>query len=59
MPDLSLFTKITEVLGITLNELLQGERIIGKQKDKYILCYKKIYFDMIKISQLKKLTNYC
>lgn len=108
MPDLSLFTEICEKLDISLNELLQGERIIGKknsdsieieikleieekkyinllnyfqkesikhinkkqhdiyfspenpkffgdniddeciririQKDKYILCYKKIYF---------------
>lgn len=108
MPDLSLFTTISEILGISLNELMQGERIIGNknadsveieikleieakkynnlleyfqnenvkhinkkqhdiyfspenpkffggnindeciririQKDKYILCYKKIYF---------------
>lgn len=108
MPDLSLFSAISENLDISLNELMQGERIIGKknvdsieievkleieknkydglieyfkkentkqinkkqhdiyfspenpqffggdiddeciriraQKDKYVLCYKKIYF---------------
>ena len=91
MPDLSLFTDISQILGVTINELLQGERLIKKknsssieieikleieeeqykklfdiyfspenpaffggdiddeciririQKDKYILCYKKIY----------------
>lgn len=31
MPDLSLFTLISEALGISLNELLQGERIIDKK----------------------------
>ena len=31
MPDLSLFTTISDILGITLNELIQGERIIGKK----------------------------
>ncbi len=36
MPDLSLFTKISEILGITLNELIQGERIIGKKNNNSI-----------------------
>lgn len=31
MPDLSLFLPISEILGISLNELMQGERIIGKK----------------------------
>lgn len=31
MPDLSLFTTISEILGISLNELMQGERIIGNK----------------------------
>ena len=30
MPDLSLFVDISEILGITLNELIQGERINRK-----------------------------
>ena len=34
MPDLSLFTEISDALDITVNELLQGERITGrKNKD--------------------------
>ena len=28
MPDLSLFTDISQILGVTINELLQGERLI-------------------------------
>lgn len=31
MPDLSLFTEISDALDITVNELLQGERITGKK----------------------------
>lgn len=32
MPDLSLFTDISQILGVTINELLQGERLIKKKK---------------------------
>lgn len=28
MPDSSLFTDISQILGVTINELLQGERLI-------------------------------
>lgn len=31
MPDLSLFTAISDALDITINELIQGERITGKK----------------------------
>lgn len=33
MPDLSLFTEISKILDVTINELLQGERLI-KQKNR-------------------------
>ena len=36
MPDLSLFTDISESLGITINELLQEERLIKRKNSKSI-----------------------
>ena len=31
MPDLSLFTEISKILGVTINELLNGERLVKKK----------------------------
>ena len=31
MPDLSLFTDISKILNVTINEILQGERLIKKR----------------------------
>lgn len=47
MPDLSLFAEISKILDVTINELLQGERLI-KQKNRNsieieIVSYIKIY----------------
>ena len=36
MPDLSLFTEISKVLGVTINELLTGERLIKKKNNDSI-----------------------
>ncbi len=36
MPDLSLFTEISKVLGVTINELLYGERLIKKKNSDSI-----------------------
>lgn len=36
MPDLSLFTDISQILGVTINELLQGERLIKKKNSSSI-----------------------
>lgn len=36
MPDLSLFTDISNILGVTLNELLQGERLIKRKNSDSI-----------------------
>ena len=32
MPDLSLFKPLCDILGITINELMSGEKIIAKSK---------------------------
>lgn len=45
MPDLSLFTPISEILGISLNELIQGERIIGKKNANSIEIEVKLEID--------------
>ena len=36
MPDLSLFTDISNILGVTINEILQGERLIKKKNSDSI-----------------------
>ena len=36
MPDLSLFTDIAQILGVTINELLQGESVIKKKNSSSI-----------------------
>ena len=36
MPDLSLFTEISKILGVTINELLNGERLVKKKNSDSI-----------------------
>lgn len=55
MPDLSLFTTISEVLEISLNELMQGERLIGKKNADSIEIEVKLE---IELEQYNKLLNY-
>ena len=45
MPDLSLMKPLCDVLGITLNELISGERIEKKeiQKKKHCMLLEEIY----------------
>lgn len=54
MPDLALFTSISEILGITVNELIQGERLIGKKNADSIEIEIKLEIDEIKYEQLLK-----
>ena len=54
MPDLSLFTEISNVLDVSLNELFQGERIIGKKNKDSIEIEAKLE---IKEKQYKELIN--
>ena len=43
MPDLSLFTDISQILGVTINELLQGERLKKKKwQDKTTMTRKNV-----------------
>lgn len=55
MPDLSLFSSISEVLGITLNELIQGERIVGKKNKDSIEIEIKLEIDKDKYNELIEL----
>ena len=52
MPDLSLFVDISEILGITLNELIQGERIIGKKNKDSIEIEMKLEIEKNKYNEL-------
>lgn len=52
MPDLSLFTLISEVLEITLNELIQGERIIDKKNADNIEIEVKLEIDESRYNEL-------
>ena len=52
MPDLSLFVDISEILGITLNELIQGERIIGKKNKDSIEIEMKLEIEKSKYDEL-------
>ena len=54
MPDLSLFVDISEILGITLNELIQGERIIGKKNKDSIEIEMKLEIEKNKYEELLK-----
>ena len=54
MPDLSLFVDISEILGITLNELIQGERIIGKKNKDSIEIEMKLEIEKNKYDELLK-----
>lgn len=55
MPDLSLFTSIIDIFGITLNELMQGERLIDKKNENSIEIEAKFEIDEDKY---KELINY-
>lgn len=55
MPDLSLFTDISNILGITINELLQGERLIKKKNSDSIEIEIKLE---IEENQYKELFNF-
>lgn len=55
MPDLSLFTDISQILGVTINELLQGERLIKKKNSSSIEIEIKLE---IEEEQYKKLFYY-
>lgn len=57
MPDLSLFTKIAEVLGISINELIQGERIIGKKNENSIEIEAKLEIEKEKYEELLQYFN--
>ena len=52
MPDLSLFTKIADVLDIGVNELIQGERIIGRKNKNSIEIEAKLEIDKEKYEEL-------
>lgn len=52
MPDLSLFVEISEILGVTLNELMLGERIIGKKNNNSIEIEMKLEIDKEKYENL-------
>ena len=52
MPDLSLFVDLSEILGITLNELMQGERVIGKKNKDSIEIEMKLEIEKDKYNQL-------
>lgn len=54
MPDLSLFTLISEALGISLNELLQGERIIDKKNADNIEIEVKLEINEFNYNELIK-----
>lgn len=54
MPDLSLFIPISEILEISLNELMQGERIIGKKNADSIEIEVKLKIEQDKYSELLK-----
>lgn len=55
MPDLSLFVDISEILGVTLNELMQGERIIGKKNKDSIEIEMKLEINKEKYDELMKI----
>lgn len=57
MPDLSLFTAISEALEITVNELLQGERIIEKKNKDSIEIEVKLEIDEEKYKYLIEYLN--
>ena len=52
LPDLSLFIPICETFEITLNELLQGERIIGKKNNNSIEVEMKIEIEKKQYNEL-------
>ena len=55
MPDLSLFTDISNILGVTINELLQGERLIKRKNRDSIEIEIKLE---IEENQYKELYDY-
>lgn len=54
MPDLSLLPDIADILNISLNELLQGERIIGKKNNDSIEIEAKLEIEKTKYEELMK-----
>lgn len=52
MPDLSLFTKIADELDIKINELIQGERLIGRKNEDSIEIEAKLEIDKEKYEEL-------
>lgn len=52
MPDLSLFPVISEILDVSLNELIQGERIIGKKNADSIEIEAKLEIEKNKYQEL-------
>lgn len=57
MPDLSLFTAISDALDITINELLQGERITGKKNKDSIEIEVKLETEYEKYKYLLEYLN--
>lgn len=55
MPDLSLFTDISKILGVTINEILQGERLIKKKNSDSVEIEIKLE---IEEEQYKKMYEY-
>lgn len=54
MPDLSLFVEISEILEVSLNELMQGERIIGRKNKDNIEIEMKLEIQKNKYEELMK-----
>ena len=54
MPDLSLFVEISEILEVSLNELMQGERIIGRKNKDNIEIEMKLEIKKNKYEELMK-----
>lgn len=52
MPDISLFPSISGILGISLNELMQGERIIGNKNKDSIEIEIKLEIEKSKYNEL-------
>lgn len=52
MPDLSLFTSISDIFNISLNELISGERITGKKNENSIEIEAKFEIEKSKYEQL-------
>ena len=55
MPDLSLFTEISKILGVTINELLNGERLVKKKNSDSIEIEIKLEIEQ---KQYNSLFNY-